>query len=116
MTSPLSEPLTSVAPRPLLSSPFYSLSEEGSGRRRKVANTAEPGWAQHPSHVLPTLALASSFYPSLHPPPSGLYLSLLLNKLNLVSVLFSCPPESTSFLFPHKSTAETLALTDTPIL
>lgn len=24
---------------------------------------------EHPSHVLPTLALASSFYPSLHPPP-----------------------------------------------
>lgn len=77
-----------------------------------MVSIAEPGRAQPwraPPHLLPTLALASSFYPPT--PPSSLYLFLLLNKLNLVSMLFSCPPESTSI-----TPTEILALTDTPNL
>lgn len=71
-----------------------------------------------PSQLLPTLAFASSFYiHPLLPLPASLSHSLLLNKLNLVSMLFSCPPESTSITpTEHCFTAETLAPTGTPDL
>lgn len=71
-----------------------------------------------PSQLPPTVAFASSFYiHPLLPLPASLSRSLLLNKLNLVSTLFSCPPESTSITpTEHWFTAETLAPTGTPDL
>lgn len=71
-----------------------------------------------PPHPLPILALASSFYiHPLLPLPAGLHHSLLLNKLHLVSMLFSCPLKSTAITpTEHWFTAETLAPMGTPNL
>lgn len=71
-----------------------------------------------PPHPLPILALASSFYiHPLLPLPAGLHHSLLLNKLHLVSMLFSCPLKSTAITpTEHWFTAETPAPMGTPNL